>query len=356
MADKYVPEEIILKIIAKLPTKPLFRCKCVSKRWNRLISDPNFMKSRSRRMILLTLNPFHAIDYNVPVDDNANSIVKLRSSCVEGYDVEVVGAINGIVLLVVFNKNAIRRDMILYNPLTGAVKKVPADPSSHEYIYYDWVYGFGYGTTPDDLKIVVIKSEKNLDSRSCDVFSFKTKSWSKPLVLIGNYDFCIWRKCVFVDGYLYWSVSVPTENRKILALDLKEMVFSEIQNPPPNLGIFTLATFKGRLCIINFNRNSRYEELWVMNDCGLTASFSKVCQLRSLLKHLISTCLRVSSNPMMCILDDGKIVMVKKNTYEIIIYDMLSDSYKTVTTLPTTTQLVHAIEYVESCVSPSILL
>ncbi|PWA60036.1 restriction endonuclease, type II-like superfamily protein [Artemisia annua] len=345
MADKYVPEEIILQIIAKLPAKPLFRFGCVSKHWNRLISDPNFMKSRSRRMILLTLNPFHAIDYNVPVDDNANSIVKLRSSCTEGNVVEVVGAINGIVLLVVFNYNAIRRDMILYNPLTGAVKTVPADPSSHDYIHYDWVYGFGYGTTPDDLKIVIIKSEKNLYSRSCDVFSFKTKSWSKPLVLIGNYDFCSWLKCVFADGYLYWSVSVPIENRKILALDVKEMVFSEIQNLPPNLGIFTLGTFEGRLCIINFDRNSGYEELWVMNDRGLTASFSKVCQLRSLLEHLMSTCGAVSTNPMMCILDDGKIVMVKQ-TYEIIIYNMLSDSYKTVTTLPTTTHYLMANKYV----------
>ncbi|PWA44015.1 F-box domain-containing protein [Artemisia annua] len=50
MASEYVPEDILCKILANLPVKPLLQFKCVSKHWNRLISDPSF---RSRSMILL---------------------------------------------------------------------------------------------------------------------------------------------------------------------------------------------------------------------------------------------------------------------------------------------------------------
>ncbi|XP_076946910.1 putative F-box protein At1g50880 [Bidens hawaiensis] len=50
-----VGNDILYNILARLPGKPLLRFRCVSKHWNGLISDPYFMKSRSRRMIHVTL-------------------------------------------------------------------------------------------------------------------------------------------------------------------------------------------------------------------------------------------------------------------------------------------------------------
>lgn len=56
---------------------------------------------------------------------------------------------NGIVLLVI--EDHFLADMILYNPFTRARKIVPHPPSSPKSAY---VYGFGYGATPQALKIV----------------------------------------------------------------------------------------------------------------------------------------------------------------------------------------------------------
>ncbi|KAI3793447.1 hypothetical protein L1987_36066 [Smallanthus sonchifolius] len=73
-----VCDDVLYNILGRLPGKPLLRLRCVSKHWNCLISDPYFMKSRSRRMILLPFTrprPLVVIDENVAVKDKAHSMV-----------------------------------------------------------------------------------------------------------------------------------------------------------------------------------------------------------------------------------------------------------------------------------------
>ncbi|KAI3783627.1 hypothetical protein L1987_42713 [Smallanthus sonchifolius] len=62
----HLPEDIVFDIFVRLPTKPLLRFRCLSKHWNRLISD-EFITSNDPSV------PLHTIDNNV------HSIVKLRS-------------------------------------------------------------------------------------------------------------------------------------------------------------------------------------------------------------------------------------------------------------------------------------
>nr|CAB3454673.1 unnamed protein product [Digitaria exilis] len=40
LAAAYLPDELVVEILARLPAKSLCRFKCVSRRWCRLISDP----------------------------------------------------------------------------------------------------------------------------------------------------------------------------------------------------------------------------------------------------------------------------------------------------------------------------
>lgn len=41
MSD-YLPAELIVEILIRVPAKIVLRCKCVCKRWNSLISNPHF--------------------------------------------------------------------------------------------------------------------------------------------------------------------------------------------------------------------------------------------------------------------------------------------------------------------------
>ena len=48
MSD-YLPEEVVLEILYRLPVKSLIRFKCVSKSWNSLITTPAFIHSHLTR-------------------------------------------------------------------------------------------------------------------------------------------------------------------------------------------------------------------------------------------------------------------------------------------------------------------
>lgn len=96
----------------------------------------------------------------------------------------------------------------------------------------------------------------------CNVFSL-TK-------LTGRYE--LEYKGLYVNGFLYWLTSTIS-SRVILALDIKHIVFSEIQCPcPPPWTWFLLGTLKGCLCVIC---HSPHDELWVMNEHNVCKSWSK---------------------------------------------------------------------------------
>ncbi|XP_076895573.1 putative F-box protein At4g38870 [Bidens hawaiensis] len=141
MTAFHIPDDIICNITARLSAKPLLRFRCLSRYWYRRLREPNFMKLRSRKSIILPLNDTFKL-----MDDTSNLIVVDRCHPLHTgpYRLTVVGTLNGLVLL------AISEYLIVYNPLTGASRQLPRPPSG----YHRDAHGFGYGASPDDLKIV----------------------------------------------------------------------------------------------------------------------------------------------------------------------------------------------------------
>ncbi|KAI3706074.1 hypothetical protein L1987_76327 [Smallanthus sonchifolius] len=326
----HLPQDIVFDIFVRLPTKALLRLRCLSKHWNRLISD-EFMKSRSRRMILLSFKPLHAIDNTV------HSVVSLRSHFKnqENYDhhVIIVGTFNGIVFLVC-------KDMILYNPLTGAFKIVPDPPFRSNYGFNDsYVHGFCYGTTTDDLKIVRLTNGTGFYQAACfgDVSSLKEGSWrTKSKTMVRN---CLIKQYAgtFVNGFLYW-IAISEHGGLVVALNVKKMVFSEIELP-----------FFQRLQVLHVTDVYNRLELWVMNEeHGMEKTWSKV-----LTSNVVA-----DFNIPLSIIDVGKIVLKDRSEVQVIyIYDMLKDSYEVYRVTPNCggswLWRIQAMEYVESLISPS---
>ncbi|GJV39897.1 F-box domain containing protein [Tanacetum coccineum] len=181
-------------------------------------------------MILPPVLPLHAIDHSIKGNDMCHSMVKLHCPIRKLVDVVgyIVGTFNGIVLLVIRKENSLN-EMILYNPISGAFKVVPQPKGSEDTNY---VCGFGYGTTVDDLKIIRITVYDYTDSgsRSYDIFSLKSWSWSRPSKLIGDYRFLKFPG-TFVNGFLYWIAGKYSHWPLIVALDIKAMAFSEMLIP-----------------------------------------------------------------------------------------------------------------------------
>ncbi|GJV17546.1 F-box domain containing protein [Tanacetum coccineum] len=177
-----------------------------------------------------------------------HSMIKIDSF--DGKSVNyIVGTFNGIVLLLAHQGGNCPHS--LFNPFTRASEIVP-DPPWRSYAYQNFNhYGLGYGTNPDDLKIVRLKSTLGEadHSSSCDVFSIKHRSWCKPSKLTGDYDFHNNNSGTFVNGFLYWIALKKLDmNSIIVALNVKEMAFSEIHIPQKR--VIRLGIFSGRLCMI----------------------------------------------------------------------------------------------------------
>lgn len=347
MADECIfPEEILHKIFLRMPTKPLLQLKCLSKHWNSVISNSSFMKSRSRRMIIPPVLPLHAIDNSVQGNDMNHSMIKLHFpyAMLEDKDVTIVGSFNGIVFLVLKNKKVSRlHEMILYNPFTGAFKIVPDPP---RYCHSNYVYGFGYGTTLDDLKIFRIMVHKSCGSRFYDTFNLKSGAWSSPSELIGDHHFLKYSG-TFINGFLYLVAAKDRHWRPlILALDMHKMVFSEILIPS-GCKWNCLGTFDGHLCMICTKTNDL--ELWILNDLDFGNIWSKKCSAKY---PSISDNDKMSS--ILCVLDDGKLLLLMSPSNQLIVYDMFKEAYKEVNTLTSFSQVwdVQSIEYVESLISP----
>ncbi|XP_076904179.1 F-box protein At4g22390-like [Bidens hawaiensis] len=230
-----LPQDIVFEIFARLPTKPLVWSRCLSKHWNSLISD-YFMKSRSRRMILLPLKPLQAMHNTVPGDVGFHLISTSRlpypfNNLVSEGLVKIVGTFDGIVVL--FCKT-----IILFNPLTGAFKIVPNPPLDCDYHSGD-TYGLCYGTTLDDLKIIKLRLCAYYSCRvDCDVFSLKKGLWSTSSIkLEGRYSVNPLYCGTYANGFLYWIVEEERDRRMhatLIALDVKEMVISKILPLPRN--------------------------------------------------------------------------------------------------------------------------
>ncbi|PWA80167.1 F-box domain-containing protein [Artemisia annua] len=359
MVNVILPDCIIHDILARLPTKVLYRCKCVSKHWNSLITDPYFIKMRKRQMILLPSSPIQVLDDNYPNDDMANLMFKLPSPYrnPQNNDVIFLGTVNGIVLLVV---NYTR--MILYNPFTGASKLLPY-PISDLACGSNHIYGFGYGATLDDLKILRFDQsafyahQSAFYARDYDilhVFRFRTNSWSMSRnyniknILIKDNDVG-----TFLNVSLHWIVY--KYQMMIMALNLENMVLSYIPLPVPGSGHNTrsrLATLHGRLCIIDSNYYGQTRLfVSVMKEQGV---WSEQCLFISGLEVINIQ----GFAPPLTLLNDGRILMMN-NSKKLIIYDTLKHSFKV---LELSEKLYYdekhscglsVIEYVETLVSPS---
>ncbi|GKD15100.1 putative F-box domain-containing protein [Tanacetum coccineum] len=348
MAVIHISDHILYNILARLPAGSLFRFKCVSKHWNSLIKDPYLMKLRSCPRILLSYKNLAAIDDNLHVDGTTNSVVEVSSLF---GDVTIVGTFNGIVLLLL--DKDLHHQLILYNPFTRVSKMLPKLSYDFFRIY---TFGFGYGATMDDLKIVRLGFDwfKIFDDH-CDVFSFKKSSWEEvKLSNIHDIEYRNGDAGKFLKGFLYWIGSSKLDKVVIMALNVTNMVLSKINSVQPSNEFFPLGTIDGCLCIIDESGDKGFD-VWVMKEQGVESSWTKAWSV-PLSIRLEGYCF--SKLFPVCILDSGRILIMDIISYQLIIYYTSNGSFKK---LNLSEELRHGldrwkrdgIEYVESLVSPS---
>lgn len=213
----YIPEDMIIIILSRLPGRSLFRFRTVCKSWFSIISNPSFVDLHFRHannsVLVHTIknnnnsfSPYSSIDFPY-FEGEISPMRKLY----------IVGSCNGIVCVLVtygstandgnpqffFSPPPADSDLNIYlwNPATKQSKLLPSlnpDNASSAFVSV----GFGFDPIANDFKVV--RTSKYPDGTVCGmVYSANMNVWKtiEPWPTISpRFSVCD----VCVNGVLYW--------------------------------------------------------------------------------------------------------------------------------------------------------
>ncbi|XP_058732762.1 F-box/kelch-repeat protein At3g06240-like [Vicia villosa] len=283
----FLPHELIIEILLRLPVKSLIRFKCVCKLWFSLISrDPNFAKShfqltasKPNRRILYIPDSSHesrSIDIEASLD-NVNASVSLNLDCIfpESFtdNFEVKGSCRGFILLCDY------LNMYVWNPSTGVHKQITPSPfgSNVDADYY--FYGFGYDDSTDDY-LVVSMSHHDYDDPPLhlEYFSLKANTWKEVEGPHFPYTFDDEPKSgSLYKGAIHWlAYHNDLLCHVIVAFDLKERKLSYMHLPrgfDNHVYWGGLWVYEEFLSVYTKNISNDTVEIWVMKEYKVNSSW-----------------------------------------------------------------------------------
>ncbi|XP_061997751.1 F-box protein CPR1-like isoform X2 [Rosa rugosa] len=207
MSD-YLPEEIIHKILLKLPVKTLIKSTLVCKSWKSLIKSSTFIQSHLRttidsndqndsHLLLLSASSYnrrdetshqhHWLHWDSPEFGEysmlSTPVIFLKNKPVS--DLGVVGTSNGLVCLEVDQFYSDRSPTLIWNPSIRKVVMLPTPPVCFTSTKYDkyTTHGFGYDAHSNDYKILRVvtllddHSDLSRFATAVQVYSLARGSW-----------------------------------------------------------------------------------------------------------------------------------------------------------------------------------
>jgi hypothetical protein len=170
VSGTYIPDDIVLSILSKLPVKPLKCFACVRKSWSHVFENPIFMNMFRNNLV----SNSHSRYYDD--DDDAcliflwclDPMKKLSFLTGEKFEKEIKldlpppfdiqqnvlydhisilrSAINGILCIYDWINPS---EIVLWNPATNEVYAIPPNGAANYFLH-----GFGYDHVNDDYKVI----------------------------------------------------------------------------------------------------------------------------------------------------------------------------------------------------------
>ncbi|KAK6134424.1 hypothetical protein DH2020_031856 [Rehmannia glutinosa] len=166
MSD-YLPQEVLINILTRLPPKSLIKFRCVSKSWNSLISSPYFITLHAQQSTCAT-NHFIIRSYSKNQNAEIYSVHSDSDEFHEQNDIRIenpfrdstrfyyriVGSSNGVLCLS-DNLFGHTHSIFLWNPVIRRKVTLPLPKSTFENTWPCMcVLGFGFDAKNDDYKVV----------------------------------------------------------------------------------------------------------------------------------------------------------------------------------------------------------
>ncbi|PIN24503.1 hypothetical protein CDL12_02768 [Handroanthus impetiginosus] len=249
-----LPQELILEITLRLPTKTLLRFKCVSTEWNTLIRSPNFAKQHfshksNQELLLAQRYNFYKEKYTLVlfIDDSLSQYDEPDHLQIPGTQI-IMGPLNGVFCV---------------------------------------EFGFGLNSF-GDYKLVYIQylwdNESDGPYYPCiiSVYNSGSDSWRHfEETDFVNYERSVYKSLVntYLNEVYYWlmvHVDNPPSIACILAFDMRQDKFREIKGPN---GIRTVDVYLGlygdSVALLSDEKH-KFVDVWVMESEGHWSRIFKV--------------------------------------------------------------------------------
>ncbi|XP_058734101.1 F-box protein CPR1-like [Vicia villosa] len=320
----FLPHDLVLFILSKLPIRELKRFQCVCKSWCGLFKNPHFINMHTNHHTrynhscdgdtFLVLHKSLHEEYGESLrcefywfsSDKFENWVKLdwpsqfqNDDC----NIYIVGSvsINGILCL---KQRLKTRQLVLWNPTTTESKVIPPSPLENRPSNRSpWVFlhGFGYDHVCDDYKIIQMidffpKVEDNVRGENGDliwedksydplweIYSLKTNSWKKLDFDMRNcYHYSIVKAMgVYTDGLFHWWAKSETKNigENLLSFDFSTEML--IKTPMPTdidhrYAVRNLVNLDGSIALISNYPEAAAFDISILGKIGVRESWIKI--------------------------------------------------------------------------------
>ncbi|XP_028054605.1 F-box/kelch-repeat protein At3g06240-like [Camellia sinensis] len=302
MSD-YVPREVLIEILARLPVKSLLRCSSVCKSWYSSITNPSFTTTHLNQTKSNTQLLIIKYTFLVPNQERHISCSDDETCCDEFVELEnpfhsssksfkIVGSCNGLLCISDYHGSDCA---FLWNPSIRRFLTLPESGYSVTDSDLQFVFGFGFDRISNDYKVVKIGYLNDLKTRGSvlckmELYALSTLSWRPICVVDFRFELSINTWSVFVNGAVHWVVFDPAKERGfgilIVAFDMGNEVFREMALPnyQPNGWFYrnaAVAVLGESLAVINFESDLVPANLmcnfhiWVMEEYGVIESWTK---------------------------------------------------------------------------------
>ncbi|KAJ9174392.1 hypothetical protein P3X46_013039 [Hevea brasiliensis] len=314
MSD-HLPQELLAENLSRLPVKSLLKCRCVSKTWSSLITDPSFiaqhLKKTAARNSGLLFFRYSTREFVWPFKENVRYLLypdeSFPANPVEELDcpfkgikrlANIVGSCNGVFCLSydVYGKYTERAS--LWNPSVRKIVNIPCPIFTFtSYGPYIPSLGFGFDSTTDDYKLVrIVCSHFNYGEIRpfVEIYSLRSRGWRK---VDNNLQYVITARSTsaFLNGACHWVATKRGYGHgvcdAIVSFSLGEEVFGEMEVPDclvKKYQFVDVAVFDGSLLLaasFKFSGESCFT-VWMMKEYGVPGSWTKLFDIPDFESHL----------------------------------------------------------------------
>ncbi|KAJ9551937.1 hypothetical protein OSB04_015982 [Centaurea solstitialis] len=300
-----LPLEIMVDILSRVPVKTIVHCKCVCKKWHKLVNNSDFInlhlpKSPAGFMVQhesyvpddATSGILKWVEIEDGLDDHTLQHEPVINFDLDGYlpapvpftDLIPVGSVNGLICISQRgNKVGVKVDNVyICNPITREYLTLPRPQKNRDGCGVI-VYKFGVNSLTGEYKVLRI-FQVGLPSYftpgwpivlEAEVYTLGTSQWRN----LGQVPYRFLRfRGPFLNGYFHWKAPREDALESIFTFDLDKETFQLFPSPPSgpqelqewseNLGVF-----KGCLCK-SYACDSRFT-IWVMKHYAVKESWHK---------------------------------------------------------------------------------